>query len=135
MVFPKWTNKIPLVLLASFVSLLCFAVFAFAGGVLVGQSRSSGGGTATTAVVDVSPASVAAGKAVYDSAGCGGCHVLAAAGSEGKVGPNLDDAKPDASRVVAVVTDGKGVLPSYRDRLTAKQIEHLAAFVAADAGS
>jgi hypothetical protein len=30
MVFPKWTNKVPLVLLASFVILLCFIVFAFA---------------------------------------------------------------------------------------------------------
>lgn len=30
MVFPKWTNKIPLVLLVSVVSLVCFAVFAFA---------------------------------------------------------------------------------------------------------
>jgi hypothetical protein len=30
MVFPKWTNKIPLVLLVSVVSLICFTVFAFA---------------------------------------------------------------------------------------------------------
>src|SRR5690606_13309785 len=29
MVFPKWTNKLPLVLLVSVVSLVCFAVFAF----------------------------------------------------------------------------------------------------------
>lgn len=30
MVFPKWTNKLPLVLLVSVVSLVCFTVFAFA---------------------------------------------------------------------------------------------------------
>jgi hypothetical protein len=30
MLFPKWTNKVPLVLLASLVVLLCFIVFAFA---------------------------------------------------------------------------------------------------------
>jgi hypothetical protein len=30
MVFPKWTNKIPVVLLASVVFLICFVVFAFA---------------------------------------------------------------------------------------------------------
>jgi hypothetical protein len=30
MLFPKWTNKIPLVLLVSFVFLTCFIVFAFA---------------------------------------------------------------------------------------------------------
>ena len=35
---------------------------------------------------------------------------------EGKIGPNLDDAKPDAARVVAVVTNGKGVMPPYSDR-------------------
>jgi predicted ferric reductase/mono/diheme cytochrome c family protein len=107
---------------------LAFAVFAFAGGVLVGQSRSGGGAT-TTMAVDTSPASVAAGKSVYETAGCGACHVLAAAGSTGKVGPNLDDAKPDAARVVDVVTNGKGVMPSYRKRLTAVQIDHVAAFV------
>jgi predicted ferric reductase/mono/diheme cytochrome c family protein len=123
-------SPLPAVLFA-----LAFAVFAFAGGVLVGQSRSSGGPAAPEVAVDVSPASVAAGKAVYASAGCGACHVLAAAGSKGKIGPNLDDAKPDAARVVAVVTNGKGVMPPYRDRLTAKQIEHVAAFVSTASGS
>jgi mono/diheme cytochrome c family protein len=32
------------------------------------------------------------GKKLFTSAGCGGCHVLADAGSTGTVGPNLDDA-------------------------------------------
>ena len=32
----------------------------------------------------------ARGKAVYLAAGCGGCHTFTAAGSSGKVGPNLD---------------------------------------------
>jgi len=118
-------SRLPVLLFA-----LAFAVFAFAGGVLVGQSRS-GGGTApgTTAAIDVSPASVAAGKAVYVSAGCGACHVLAAAGSKGTVGPNLDDVKPDAQRVVGVVTHGKGVMPPFGKRLSPVQIEHVAAFV------
>jgi len=128
---PQPASKAPAVLAA-----LAFAVFAFAGGVLVGQSRSSGGNAAatTTTEVDVSAASVAAGKAVYASAGCGACHVLAAAGSTGKVGPSLDDAKPDAATVVDVVTGGKGVMPSYRNRLTGQQIEHVAAFVSSTAG-
>ena len=123
------SSKLPAALFA-----LAFGVFAFAGGVLVGQSRTSGGATTTTTAVDVSPASVAAGKAVYASAGCGACHVLAAAGSTGKVGPSLDDVKPDVARVVDVVTSGKGVMPSYRDRLSPKQVEHLAAFVSSAAG-
>ena len=37
--------------------------------------------------------------------------------------------------MVDFVTNGKGVMQSYRDRLTTKQIEHLAAFVSTAAGS
>src|SRR4051812_41390667 len=33
----------------------------------------------------------AAGKEVYASNGCGACHVLAAAGTNGTIGPNLDE--------------------------------------------
>lgn len=33
----------------------------------------------------------AAGKALFASNGCGGCHTFAAAGSSGAVGPNLDE--------------------------------------------
>lgn len=36
-------------------------------------------------------AGIAAGKALFTGA-CGGCHVLADAGTQGRVGPNLDDA-------------------------------------------
>jgi len=32
------------------------------------------------------------GQKLFTSVGCGGCHVLAAAGSQGTTGPNLDDA-------------------------------------------
>jgi predicted ferric reductase/mono/diheme cytochrome c family protein len=123
-------SKLPAVLFA-----LAFAVFAFAGGVLVGQSRSSGGGAPAPAVtVDTSPAAIAAGRAVYASAACGGCHVLAAAGSDGRVGPSLDDGRPNAGDVVDVVTNGKGVMPGYRGKLTPGQIEQLAAFVSTSAG-
>src|SRR5476649_907954 len=40
-----------------------------------------------------------AGKAVFASAGCGGCHTLKAAGSTGNVGPNLDVLMPTAAIV------------------------------------
>jgi predicted ferric reductase/mono/diheme cytochrome c family protein len=128
---PPSASKLPAVLFA-----LAFAVFSFAGGVLVGQSRTSGGDApAATATVDVSPASVAAGRAVWASTDCGTCHVLAAAGAGGRIGPNLDVEQPDAATVVAVVANGKGVMPAYRDRLTPEQIEHLAAFVSTAVGS
>ena len=71
----------------------------------------------------------AAGKAVYEANGCGGCHVLEAAGSTGNVGPNLDDAKPDHDLVVERVTDGQGVMPAFGDKLSEEDIQNVAAFV------
>src|SRR5215510_2441246 len=57
-----------------------------------------GGGTVTTpfpvtviGTLPQAPTGAAAGKAVYDANGCGGCHTFTPAGSAGKVGPNLDD--------------------------------------------
>ncbi|MBX5475319.1 MAG: c-type cytochrome [Thermoleophilia bacterium] len=70
-----------------------------------------------------------AGKKIFQSAGCAGCHTLAAAGSTGTVGPNLDDAKPDYRRVTARVTLGKGAMPSFKGQLSDQQIADVAAFV------
>jgi mono/diheme cytochrome c family protein len=71
----------------------------------------------------------AAGKAVFASAGCGGCHTLAAAGSSGAVGPNLDEAKPSFDLVVERVTNGKPPMPSFKGQLSEQQIKDVAAFV------
>ena len=77
----------------------------------------------------------AAGKEVFASAGCGGCHTLGAAGSSGTVGPNLDGAKPSAERVVDRVTNGKGVMPPFKGSLDEQQIADVAAFVSESAGT
>ena len=71
----------------------------------------------------------AAGEAVYASAGCGGCHTLEAAGSSGSVGPNLDDAKPDAELTTDRVTNGQGAMPAFKDDLSEKQIADVVAYV------
>jgi sulfite dehydrogenase len=42
---------------------------------------------------------------------CGSCHTLAAAGTDGTVGPNLDDLAPDAARVQQAMRDAPGVMP------------------------
>jgi mono/diheme cytochrome c family protein len=76
----------------------------------------------------------AAGKAVFTSAGCVTCHTLADAGSKGTVGPNLDDAKPDAALVTMRVTNGQGVMPPFKDQLDATQIADVAAYVSSVAG-
>jgi mono/diheme cytochrome c family protein len=71
----------------------------------------------------------AAGKDIFASAGCGSCHTLTDAGTSGEVGPNLDDAKPDLALVVDRVTNGRGVMPSFKDQLDEQEIADVAAYV------
>ncbi len=74
------------------------------------------------------------GKTIFEAAGCGGCHTLQAAGSKGNVGPNLDQAKPSKQLAVQRVTNGMGVMPSFKGRLTDAQIKTVAEFVSSAAG-
>jgi mono/diheme cytochrome c family protein len=72
----------------------------------------------------------AAGKVVFKgSAGCFGCHTLKDAGATGKVGPNLDDAKPAKSLILDRVTNGKAPMPAFKGQLTDKQIADVVAYV------
>jgi cytochrome c6 len=70
-----------------------------------------------------------AGKHVFLTAGCTGCHTLKDAGSHGTVGPNLDQAKPPASLVYQRVTEGKNQMPSFKGTLSTKQIADVIAYV------
>jgi mono/diheme cytochrome c family protein len=111
-----------------------------------GKSGTAVGPLPTTVVGTVAAAPVAtvpakykngdatAGKAVFTSAGCVGCHTLSAAGSTGTVGPNLDDAKPSLSLVIERVTHGAGAMPNFSTQLSAKQIADVAAFVVSSTG-
>ena len=74
-----------------------------------------------------------AGAKVFASAGCGGCHALAAAGSKGVVGPDLDLLKPDEQTVVRQVREGGNGMPSFRSKLTRRQIAAVATFVSTSA--
>jgi cytochrome c6 len=76
----------------------------------------------------------AAGKAVFTSAGCSGCHTLKDAKSTGNVGPNLDQLKPDFATVKHQVENGGGAMPAFKDTLSAKQIDDVAAYVSSVAG-
>lgn len=73
------------------------------------------------------------GKAIFASS-CASCHTLAAAGSSGTIGPNLDEAKPTLDLAVDRVTNGQGVMPSFKDQLSEAQIQAVAKFVADNAG-
>ena len=78
-------------------------------------------------------ATAASGKDIFTSS-CGGCHTLADAGTSGAVGPNLDDAAPDAATVKAFVRGGGGGMPSFGDKLSNAEIDAVAAYVSSAAG-
>jgi cytochrome c6 len=75
----------------------------------------------------------ASGKELFTS-NCGSCHTLADAGTSGAIGPNLDDAAPDAATVKAYVRGGGGSMPAFGDELANAEIDAVAAYVASVAG-
>ena len=75
-----------------------------------------------------------AGKKVFLSAGCSGCHTLSDAGSTGTVGPNLDQAKPPLSLAVTRVTKGAGAMPPFKGQLSDTQIANVTAYVVKASG-
>jgi cytochrome c oxidase subunit II len=93
------------------------------------------------------PSGAAAGKALFASNGCGGCHTYKPAGSGGKVGPDLDNLEADAKKAnkgpvpvytkqsiedpSAYVVPGfpNGVMPPYKGKLTDAQIADLVKFL------
>jgi cbb3-type cytochrome c oxidase subunit III len=84
-------------------------------------AASSGGTTSTK------------GKTIFTSE-CASCHTLAAAGTHGTVGPNLDQLKPPFARVQRQVINGGAIMPAFKGKLTAAQIKAVAKYVAAHAG-
>jgi mono/diheme cytochrome c family protein len=74
------------------------------------------------------------GADVFSTAGCANCHTLKAAGANGRVGPSLDDLKPDEATVERQVTDGGSGMPSFKRSLTAAQIKAVARYVSSNAG-
>jgi len=75
----------------------------------------------------------AAGKVVFTES-CGGCHTLADAGTNGNIGPNLDERPPSADLVTERVTNGQGAMPSFSETLSATQIADVSAYVSSVAG-
>jgi mono/diheme cytochrome c family protein len=79
-------------------------------------------------------AAASSGEAVFMDAGCAGCHALAAAGSSGGAGPDLDALRPDAATVEAAVRSGRGSMPAFEGRLYDSEIVAVARYVADSAG-
>jgi mono/diheme cytochrome c family protein len=64
---------------------------------------------------------------------CGGCHTLKAAGTNGNVGPNLDDLKPDEQTVLNAIKTGPSVMPE--NLLQGAEAQAVAKYVSENAGS
>lgn len=83
-------------------------------------------------------ASLDAGRQIFIEGAephCAICHKLADAGAIGEIGPDLDALKPTAAQVRLAVTSGVGVMPAYGETLSAEEIDAVAGYVAAAAGT
>lgn len=81
---------------------------------------------------------MAIGKKLFSTAkpaACSVCHTLKDAGSEGAVGPILDELKPDTTRVSKALRDGLGAMPSFKATLTEVEINALAYYVSKATGA
>jgi cytochrome c6 len=139
--------------------LLLILVVALAGATVVAGCGGSGGTTTSsesTAGKESSPPAgeaeagkeaekeetsgeeslVAEGKTVFTT-NCGACHTLAAAGTSGEVGPNLDELEPSLATVEHQVINGGGPMPAFGNEgiLDAKEIKAVATYVSTVAGS
>lgn len=108
--------------------------------------------TTTTTTTDSgrpNAAAIAAGKQVFAANGCGGCHILKAAGSGGNIGPDLDNLAADAKtagqlldayiresivKPNAYIVSGfppNTMPPTFGQTLTASQLSGLIAYLIA----
>jgi cytochrome c551 len=86
--------------------------------------------TATTAT-ETTTAGGASGMQLFVST-CGGCHTLGPAGTNGTIGPNLDEHSPDEEEVLEFIENGGGEMPA--NLLQGAEAEAVAEYVAENAG-
>ena len=74
------------------------------------------------------------GKEIFLEAGnCAACHTLSDAGSNSMIGPNLNEIRPDVSRILMAVKNGIGVMPAMEGILSNEEIEAVAHYVSISA--
>jgi cytochrome c553 len=143
LVIPRRTANFPGRGIGWYVLLCVLFVVAMLSAVIVFGKEKESSAAATTTSTPTSPHqakpgpsqdNATAGKAVFESAGCTSCHTLKDAGSTGTVGPNLDQLKPTFARVHRQVENGGAIMPSFKSKLTATQINNVAAYVSSVAG-
>ncbi len=78
-----------------------------------------------------------AGKKLFNETAapaCSVCHTLKDAGAAGEIGPNLDELKPDASRVEKAIRNGIGQMPAFTN-FSDEQVKLLSQYVAEVTGA
>jgi cytochrome c6 len=95
------------------------------GGEQSGGGTKSGGGGGSASQE---------GKLIFTQS-CGTCHTLKDAGTNGQIGPVLDQLKPDKKRVLAAIKNGgtgSGTMPA--NIVTGKEAQDVADYVSSVAG-
>lgn len=60
---------------------------------------------------------------------CAVCHTLKDADALGTIGPDLDELKPDAERILKTMMEGMGAMPSFADSLDESEREAIIKYV------
>jgi cytochrome c oxidase subunit 2 len=107
-----------------------------------GEKTVSPTGSVEGTLPKAAKADAAAGKKIFVDNGCGGCHTFKDAGTNGQVGPDLDDALKgkDADFVKTSITDPNAEIASgfqpnvmpqnYGSQLSSQELADLVAFLA-----
>ncbi len=107
------------------------AAFAFVVGLFVPRDDDGGG----TSQPDGAASGEVDGAAVF-TASCAGCH---GRDGQGGIGPQLAgevvDRFPDIEDQIAVVTDGRGGMPSFDGRLSPEEIEAVVTYTREELGT
>jgi mono/diheme cytochrome c family protein len=148
LLIPRWKPEFPgrarglfiLVTLLLFVGMMT-AVFVFGKESEESEAQEPEPTAAATTGTTAAQGNPSAGKAVFASAGCSSCHTFKPAGSNGKVGPDLDTVLQgkDAEFIRVSIVDpnaeiAKGYQPNvmpqnFEQQLTANQLNDLVAFL------
>lgn len=94
-------------------------------------------GLSTGFVMADETSNFALGKKLFSNAAppCSVCHTLKDAGSEGAVGPILDELKPNQLKVTSALNNGIGAMPSYKANLSPEDIKAIAIYVSKASGA
>ena len=97
------------------------------GPAVIAQDKNLRGAEAAGAAMYGGGAGVDGATVFKDN--CGSCHTLSTAGTNGQVGPNLDDTSLSVADIEAKIRSGGGSMPSFEGKLSDKEIKAVAAFV------